>query len=107
MAPTVAKVTPYTPPVFSPPVPGRKPAQGQPQTVETPAPTSPAAAPAGGTQSAAAKPGNSAPGYTAIVPITPFGAAPPQPPAPASQPAPEPITFTVRLPTIVMLEPKP
>lgn len=49
------------------------------------------------------------PGYTAIVPITPFGAAPQQQaPVPASsQPAPEPITFTVRLPTIVMLEPKP
>jgi hypothetical protein len=106
MAPAVAKVTPYTPPVFSPPVPGRKPAQGQTQTVETPVPASPATAPAGGTQSAA-KPGNTAPGYTAIVPITPFGAAPPQPPAPASQPVPDPITFTVRLPTIVMLEPKP
>jgi hypothetical protein len=102
MAPAVAKVTPYTPPVFSPPVPARKPAQGQTQTVGASAPRSAAAAPPVPEQSAAAKPG-----YTTVVPITPFGATPPQPPAPASQPAPEPITFTVRLPTIVMLEPKP
>jgi tripartite-type tricarboxylate transporter receptor subunit TctC len=48
------------------------------------------------------------PGYTAVVSITPFGAAPQQAPVPASsQPMPEPIAFTVRLPTIVMLEPKP
>ena len=97
-APAVAKVTPYTPPVFFPPVPPRKPAQGQ--TVEKAAPTTPATARAVTEQSATAKPG-----YTAVVPITPFGATPPQPPAPAFQPA--PITFTVRLPTIVMLEPKP
>ena len=103
MAPAVAKVTPYTPPVFSPPVPARKPAQGSDPTVEAPAPrSSPQRHPPSREQSAAAKPG-----YTAVVPITPFGATPPQPPAPASQPAPEPITFTVRLPTIVMLEPKP
>jgi hypothetical protein len=102
--PAVAKVTPYTPPVFSPPMPARKPAQGQPQTVEAPAPLSPVSPPAGRAQSAAAKPGYTAPGYTAVVPITPFGATPP---APASQPVPDPITFTVRLPTIVMLEPKP
>ena len=67
------------------------------------------AAPVAATASAASPP---KPGYTAIVPITPFGAAPPPQqtapnPAPASQPVPEPITFTVRLPTIVMLEPKP
>jgi hypothetical protein len=100
MTPAVAKVTPYTPPVFFPPIPARKPAQGQ--TVETAAPTNPATVTPSGEQSAAAKPG-----YTAVVPITPFGTTPPQPPASVPQPAPEPITFTVRLPTIVMLEQKP
>jgi hypothetical protein len=104
MAPAVAKVTPYTPPVFSPPVPARKPAWAQTQTVEASKPPGTVAAPPVVEQSAAAKPSHIAPGYTAVVPIIPFGATPP---APASQPAPEPITFTVRLPTIVMLEPKP
>jgi hypothetical protein len=102
MVPALAKVTPYTPPVFFPPVPPRKPARGQ--TVETVAPTNSATAPPSVEQSAAAKPG-----YTAVVPITPFGTTPPQPPTPVPQPTPgpEPITFTVRLPTIVMLEQKP
>jgi hypothetical protein len=107
MVPAVAKVTPYTPPVFSPPVPARKPAQGQTQAVEASTPRSAATALPVTEQLAAAKPGYTASGYTTVVPITPFGATPPQPPALASQPAPEPITFTVRLPTIVMLEPKP
>jgi hypothetical protein len=111
--PTMPKVTPYTPPIFWPPVPGRKPAQGQVPTVNagianttmagTPMAGTPMAANSG-MQSAAAKPG-----YTAVVPITPFGAAPPPQPA-AAQPPPaasEPITFTVRLPTIVLWEPKP
>jgi len=103
MAPAVAKVTPYIPPVFTPPLPARKPAQAQPQTIEAVVPPSAGRAVPAGEQSAAAKPG-----FTAVVPITPFGAAPPpQSPAPAPPPAPEPITFTVRLPTIVMLEPKP
>ena len=84
MAPAVAKVTPYTPPVFSPPVPGRKPAQGQTQTVETPAPASPATAPAGGSNRRRRKARLYSPWLYGIVPITPFGAAPPQPPAPAS-----------------------
>ena len=70
-----AKVTPYTPPVFSPPVPARKPAQGQTQTVGSLSTRQcRQRRPPSAEQSAAAKPG-----YTAVVPITPFGAAPPQP----------------------------
>ena len=104
MMPAVAKVTPYTPPVFVPPVPPRKPVQAQAPAVEAVAPTGSPSMALGLPPVAQANPG-----YTAIVPITPFGAAPQQQaPVPASsQPAPEPITFTVRLPTIVMLEPKP
>ena len=91
------RVTPYSPPIFWPPVPDRKPAQGQTQTVTSGmAVNSPMA-------SAEAKPG-----YTAVVPITPFGAVPPaEPTAPGPPQAKDSITFTVRLPTIVMLESKP
>jgi hypothetical protein len=102
-APAMPRVTPYTPPIFWPPVPGRKPAQAKTPTVNAELANTPTAVNSGMPSTTAAKPGYTAPGYTAVVPITPFGAAPP--PQPSTTP--EPITFTVRLPTIVMWEPKP
>ena len=107
-APAMPRVTPYTPPIFWPPVPGRKPAQAKTPTVNAELANTPTAVNSGMPSTTTAKPGYTAPGYTApgytaVVPITPFGAAPP--PQPSTTP--EPITFTVRLPTIVMWEPKP
>ena len=102
MLPAVAKVSPYQPPIFWPPVPRRKP--GGTAAAAPPAAASPAAAP----------PPPVRDGYTAVVPISVFGpddahAAP----GTAAEPTleelagTEPIVFTVRLPTVVLPEPAP
>ncbi|UEM23158.1 hypothetical protein JL100_010585 [Skermanella mucosa] len=106
MLPAVAKVTPYQPPIFWPPVPRRKP--GGTVTAAT------SAAPA------AALPPEPVPvppareGFTSVVPITVFGPDD-MPAAPKATPEPtleelagtEPIVFTVRLPTVILREPAP
>ncbi|WP_157619690.1 hypothetical protein [Skermanella stibiiresistens] len=109
--PVIAKITPYQLPVFWPPPPRRKPEWFK-EPIAAPATmmaaTAPVPAPIPVTPSPLPSP-TGAEGYTAVVPITVFGAAenasPKSEPTLAELAGTVPIVFTVRLPTIVLPEP--